>query len=101
MWNKKIIYKKKYVNISKDIKFDEKNFLIYDGFKFKINSRDNVYNKIKEKNNIFVYKCIFQRYNEPERINQKLGAFCNATIKREVKNNEYFYYPIKEHSKDC
>ena len=60
-----------------------------------------MYNKIKEKNNIFVYKCFFQRYNEPERINQKLGAFCNATIKREVKNNEYFYYLIKEHSKEC
>ena len=92
---------KKLVNITKDIKIDENNNLIFDGFKYKLNNRDNKYNKIKGNNNIFIYKCIFQRYNEPERINQKLGAFCNATIKCEIKNNEYIYYLIKEHSNEC
>ena len=62
--------------------------------------RDNYYNELK-KNNKLIYKCIFQRNEEKDRIQKKLGAFCNATIIKSVENNTTKYILKKDHSDDC
>ena len=61
---------KKNLEITNDIKFDNNDNLIYNGFKFKINRRDNYYNELK-KNNKLIYKCIFQRNEEKDRTQKK------------------------------
>ena len=60
--------------------------------------RNNYYNKISKINKI-IYKCIFQRTDERNRINKKLGSFYNCTIIK-INNNNINYILTNEHSEE-
>ena len=82
---------------------DYGEYLIYNKKIFKKNKRQSKYHKDKG-HNIEIFKCKNFRKNEYERVKFKLGEYCSAKIKKEIKNNnnkEYIYEIINQHSPEC
>ena len=95
---KAIFINKNKRDISEYIKIDG-DFIIFQGFKFKATNRINNYKNNNNSNKI--YKCIYNRHQEKERIKNKSGAFCNATISVEIFNEKKIFKFIKDHSLEC
>ena len=87
-------------DIIEKILLSNDNIIIFNGMKFQTNNRINYYN-IKNKKNKIIYKCIFNRHLEKERIANKHNCFCPATIEYYFEKTYKKYLFKKDHSIDC